>query len=118
MTKLTLEPKSSSGGPRTQDAGSGATAVESGPVEPGALWGEYVRCGAREQRGRVVLHYEPPGRQGAGRVATRFTGGAFVDGLRAREGVPGVFHTRARVRARGGATMNSPPSGPVPPAGL
>jgi RNA polymerase sigma factor for flagellar operon FliA len=41
------------------------------PVEPGVLWGEYVRCGARDHRDRLVLHYEPLVRQVAGRVGTR-----------------------------------------------
>jgi RNA polymerase sigma factor for flagellar operon FliA len=45
--------------------------VESAPAEPGALWGEYVRCGARDHRDRLVLHYEPLVRQVAGRVGTR-----------------------------------------------
>jgi RNA polymerase sigma factor FliA len=66
MTKLTLEPKSSPGGRCVSRPGPETT-----PVEAGALWGEYARCGARDDRDRLVLHYEPLVRQVAGRVGTR-----------------------------------------------
>jgi RNA polymerase sigma factor FliA len=66
MTKLTLEPKSSPGGRCVSRPGSETT-----PVEAGALWGDYARCGARDDRDRLVLHYEPLVRQVAGRVGTR-----------------------------------------------
>jgi RNA polymerase sigma factor FliA len=66
MTKLTLEPKSSPGGRCVSRPGPETT-----PAEAGALWGDYARCGARDDRDRLVLHYEPLVRQVAGRVGTR-----------------------------------------------
>ncbi|HEY2097555.1 MAG: polymerase sigma factor FliA [Pseudonocardiales bacterium] len=66
MTKLTLERESSTGERRAP-----CSELENAPTEPGALWGEYVRCGARDHRDRLVLHYEPLVRQVAGRVGIR-----------------------------------------------
>ena|SRR5882757_1193329 len=66
MTKLILERERSSGGRRVP-----YSEPESAQVEPGVLWGEYERCGARDHRDRLVLHYEPLVRQVAGRVGTR-----------------------------------------------
>jgi RNA polymerase sigma factor for flagellar operon FliA len=66
MTKLTLERESAIGGRRAP-----RTELENPATEPGALWGEYERGGARDHRDRLVLHYEPLVRQVAGRVGTR-----------------------------------------------
>jgi RNA polymerase sigma factor FliA len=109
MTKLTLERESALGGrraPRT-DLGNPAT-------EPGALWGEYERGGARDHRDRLVLHYEPLVRQVAGRVGTRLPAhveiadliqaGVFglIDAIERFEPSLGIrFETYAAQRIRG-----------------
>jgi RNA polymerase sigma factor for flagellar operon FliA len=74
MTKLTLEREPSTGGRRVPQR---QCVADSSPAEAGALWGQYERCGARDDRDRLVLHYEPLVRQVAGRVGTRLP--AHVD---------------------------------------
>src|SRR5882672_7230199 len=109
MTKLTLERERLSGERRAPHSWA-----ESSPVEAGVLWGEYTRCGARHDRDRLVLHYEPLVRQVAGRVGTRLPAhveladliqaGVFglIDAIERFEPALGIrFETYAAQRIRG-----------------
>lgn len=109
MTKLTLERESAIGGRRAP-----RTDLADPATEPGALWGEYERGGARDHRDRLVLHYEPLVRQVAGRVGTRLPAhveiadliqaGVFglIDAIERFEPSLGIrFETYAAQRIRG-----------------
>jgi RNA polymerase sigma factor FliA len=109
MTKLTLERESAIGGRRAP-----RTELADPATEPGALWGEYERGGARDHRDRLVLHYEPLVRQVAGRVGTRLPAhveiadliqaGVFglIDAIERFEPSLGIrFETYAAQRIRG-----------------
>lgn len=74
MTKLTLEREPSTSG---LPVPLHRCVEDSAPVEAGTLWGHYTRGGARDDRDRLVLYYEPLVRQVAGRVGTRLP--AHVD---------------------------------------
>ncbi|HEX4360797.1 MAG TPA: FliA/WhiG family RNA polymerase sigma factor [Pseudonocardia sp.] len=109
MTKLTLERESAIGGRRAP-----RNELADPATEPGALWGEYERGGARDHRDRLVLHYEPLVRQVAGRVGTRLPAhveiadliqaGVFglIDAIERFEPSLGIrFETYAAQRIRG-----------------
>lgn len=107
MTELTLEPELRRGG-------RCASASDTGAVEPGALWGEYLQRGARRHRDLLVLHYVSLVRQIAGRLGTRLPAhveladltqaGVFglMDAIERFEPALGVrFETYAAQRIRG-----------------
>jgi RNA polymerase sigma factor FliA len=109
MTELTLEPE-----PLQGERCVSSSVPEAGAGEPGALWGEYLRRGARRHRDLLVLHYVSLVRRIATRLGTRLPAhvevadltqaGVFglMDAIERFEPAQGVpFETYAAQRIRG-----------------